>query len=240
MLTCRRLLPVLGALIPLLLLSCDSEEEQAGDALPSPQDTATSSADPTTAPSVTISSSPVPVPVGYTKYRWGNLTVVVPDGVVTVSRRVASPGENPPDGGLVLTLRQGEASIKLDADDARVIVETDSKGAELAEAVNTIRVDEEPGDAEPWPLGEQVPLGEKLESASIRYWEPDPASGIVQFIVCPDAAVGESDGSCAIGITNGYSRWSIYANGQNGHDTVRDRDQAAFDRWIASIERVTD
>jgi hypothetical protein len=37
----KRLLFVVGAAIPLVLLSCDSEEEQPGDSLPSPQGTGT-------------------------------------------------------------------------------------------------------------------------------------------------------------------------------------------------------
>jgi hypothetical protein len=166
--------------------------------------------------------------------------VVVPDGVISVSRRTAAPEENPPDGGLVLTLRFGEEAVRLDADNGRVINIVEPLSEELVDALKTVRVGEPVGDPAPWPLGEQVPKGDKIETPSARYWEPDPASGIAQFIVCPSGDVGNGDGSCAIGITNGRSTWSVYPGGQPGNDSVHDSDRMAFDRWIQSLESVPD
>jgi hypothetical protein len=236
-----------GLVAPMLLLGCDSDEEAppADEAtvttVPSEGVTATPIASGIGSPRPTL--SPVPVLPGYSKYRWGNVTVVVPEDVISVGRWVASEEENPPDGGLVINLVQGDivsASVLIDASDGRVVRESENLPPELRDAIATVRVNEPLEDALPWPLADFPPeanIPRKEVSGQIRFLRPQPESGIELYQGCGEAPNG---GGCFVEATDGRSR--LFVDSATGAEMSREiaaEDSAAFDRWLASVERVT-
>jgi hypothetical protein len=243
--TARRLLVATGLVVPVLLLGCESDEEApTGDktsVTAVASETAAVTAIPSTAtPTPTL--SPVPVLPGYTKYRWGDVTVVVPEDFISVGRWVATKEENPPDGGLVINLVQGDivsASVLLDASDGHVVRESENLPAELRDAISTVRVDEPMEEPAPWPVGETPPRADKEVSGQIRYSRPEPTSGINLFLQCGEAAQPEESG-CVLVITNGVSTAAVdVTNGETKNNRTSPSDAAVFDRWIASVERIS-
>lgn len=237
----RRLAFIAGLLVLVLLPGCQSGEEMS----PSPGGGTSTvmpggSASPAPVPvSQTPVLSPVPIPPGYTKYRWGEITFVAANDI-QVARYVGTSEENPPDGGPLVHLILPESSVIIDAESGRVLSQTQIVTESLKNALASVRAGEPVEDPAPWPLGDSRPPSSRVDDYSVRYFEPHPASGIALIRVCPLSIVHE-DGECAVGITNGRSTWSIYgSNGQLGHNVIAPEDAAAFDRWIASVERATE
>lgn len=228
---------VLAAITAILLLACNTTEEEPQDAAAVPTATASLAVSPS--PDPPPATSPVPVPEGYTKYRWGNVTVVVPDGVVSVVRTLAVPEENPPDGGLILYLVDGgitQNSVLVDADDGRITRQTEAIGDNIKAAVETIRVGEPMKDPGPWPRFEEDPSTPKEIWHSLEYWSPHPESGIILIQECGEATDPAASG-CAVAITNGISTLAVdTATGAVVSHDVLASDSEAFNRWLASVE----
>jgi hypothetical protein len=181
--------------------------------------------------STAIPSEPTPawtLPPDWVKYRWGNVTFYVPPAYeVAVSREAdLRPGAT----GLVVRFRRGEADLMIDADDGTVIDKSDRTDPYIEQVLLTFKVGE-PIDRSVWPLGADKPTKPKTELNGLRYWEPDPASGIRVGGVVVDP------GGSMLYLDNGRSRlWIEFETGKRLQDAVVPDDTEAFYRWADSVE----
>jgi hypothetical protein len=188
-------------------------------------------------------NDPDAIPAGKTLWRWLNLTVTIDDGSgITVVREVAGPGYFPPEGGPIMTLRRnGESEVILHAETGQVVRQlvSDSDRVFLEEAITTICVEDATDMSRlPWPYGQLPPDKAKTERGNLRYWEPEPASGIDTAFRC---GVGVDGEGCFVAISNGRSRRGIRADSGAiivEADSIASSDNAAFERWTQAVELI--
>ena len=131
--------------------------------------------EPTKAPELT------PGP-GMTLWRWGNVTVVVDDkSEIGVSRYIAPPQRNPPDGGPEIDLILGDSQVGVNAITGAVLYTAVSKEdqALFDEVLSSISVGSADAGTLPWPYtGEPPAASHRLQWGKISYIEPPPDSGV--------------------------------------------------------------
>ena len=176
-------------------------------------------------------------------WRWGNVTVVIPEGSdVYVVRDIAPPQANPPDGGQVLGLVRGNSGVDIDADDGRAIAQQIAPvdQAAIAAVTATLRVGDPfaVGECAPWPYGVVPSSRPKIHEGVISYWEPDPAAGIALWSAIGDFGPGPKHW---IEITNLRSSRAVDLDSGNivpSFERIAPEDAEAFERWTQAIEVV--
>jgi hypothetical protein len=227
-------LPGFAAALVLLALaaglaSCDRTEEDTSQA---------ATDQPTPVPTESAGLTPS---ADVTLWRWGNVTILVPnDSGIYPLRNIAGPVEHPPDGGPVINLIRGDDSgLTIDAVTGEVlwasVVDSDQKAFDAI--VGTIDAGGSMDvDSLPWPYDAKEPEFSKVEREGLRFWDPDPASGLTVSYQVGDSVSG---GSESFIIESVKSRRAVDAHTGKvveGYGQVAPEDQEAFDRWIASVE----
>jgi hypothetical protein len=219
------------ALLALGACSDDPEEEVAEDSAA----TATPEGPPVITPVAT------PAPVQGTLWRWGSITIIVPDrDDIFVHRGIAPPEEYPPDGGMAIWVTVGEAVALIDADTgivgARKISESDEPL--LASILDSVKVDESPAeDAMGWPYSAKQPVYSKNEYGNLRFWEPEPSAGIEASFGC---GIGTDGEGCFVRVSNGRSHGAVDAATGEVLESwdVAAEDREVFERWVEAVEIV--
>jgi hypothetical protein len=209
-----------------MLASCeDTEEDTSQAATEGPTAEATKPQEQTPGPGATL-------------WRWGNVTVIVPDDSgIAVSRYIAPPQRLPPNGGPEIDLIRGDSQVGINGTTGAVTYKQ-VQAEDIADfdgAIATIRVAETNSSSLlAWPFGSEQPTDLKRQQGNLLYWEPDPASGVVSYYSC---GAGPNAGGCVIGIENSRSRRAIDVDtGEVVVDSVAPEDAEAFDRWTQTVE----
>jgi hypothetical protein len=150
------------------------------------------------------------------------------------------------DGGPILRIlrrhpdKNIDSEARIDADTGEVLLKSveDVDASFIGAVLESILVGEPlSGNPLPWPYGPEPPSRPKEESHGLRFWEPDPASGVQVSIGCGDG--GESGESCALVMDNGRS--VLQARVESGelilsYERVRPEDEEAFGRLGEAVE----
>jgi hypothetical protein len=222
------------ALVPfalaLMLASCDRTEEDTSQAT-------------TEGPTETVETKPtdVPVPPGFTLWRWGNTTILVDDSLgIAVSRYLAPPQRLPPSGGPEIDLIRGNSQVGINGTTGEIsyrAVEA-ADDPDFDAVLKTISVEHgQRLQSLPWPYSEETLGIQQVKQEQISYWEPDPASGLVVRPGCSDSPT--SGGVCYVLIENSRSRRAIDTETGAilpGFERVVTEDAESFDRWTHSVE----
>jgi len=221
----------------------------------SPSPTPSAAGTPTPSPSVTASQTtecdPNPSPLaGTTLWRWGDMTIMVPAGVLAQGwtengepRFVVFPAEFNQSYSTTIDATTGEIiEVSNDAGGAT------PKDAEIKLAISTISICPLDEKSAPWPYSHEKPAREHVVVGNLRYIEPDRASGIRVFGGTPCGSGGSSNDSglglngvpCPdfIVITSAYSSVALDSKtgAIRGIPEIAEQDRHAFDRYLASIE----
>jgi hypothetical protein len=212
-------------------------------------------------PSLKPAGSPcgAKAPSGYQLWRWGDVTVTVPDDpTVFVNPEDVSAEAKPPDGGLGLRMGRIDLSTSdavwsflVDAENGAVIFEegTGAHEAEIQQVKATIAVCPFDASTAPWPYNGEPPTDVSREGwAGLTFLRPDPASGIsVSFGIgsggqYETATPAECEGpGQAIQVRNGRSSMGIRVDSKTGVlcknlTNVRPEDVEAFERYLAEVK----
>jgi hypothetical protein len=247
-------LPLRGLVAGLALLSlaaalaaCQETEET-----PPPLETKEASATPTASASETPSASvaatatqPARTPgPGETLWRWGNVSVIVPDESGIIVRRDLAHPTNPGDGGPMICLTVAHpdtglySAMCVDADTgavlSREVAEVDKTS--IDSAIATLRIDVAAADSLPWPYSPVRPEEGKQRQKNVTYWEPDPAAGVTVHLVVSDFVGGTGE---FLVLQNVRSKRVVDAASGKvviTNDRIAPEDAVAFERWSESIE----
>lgn len=241
-----RLLGLFAALVLVGMVACQEGDEDVAE--PSPTltpDQSSSSPEPavTNTPSDALGTpdeSPTQVSPdpGSVQFRWGQITILVPDEEFAVTRYRAYP-EGLGAGRPVLCFAPRDApanpgGVCLDAEDGTILRDdtADFQREAIDAVLGSVRIGEGESDPPPWPLGVQDPEMEKT-GGKVRFWQPHPASGIALSIT----AVEPSGAYIQI-----ESARSVMAIDATTGDVISERtdidpqEQESFDRWLNAVE----
>jgi hypothetical protein len=120
---------------------------------------------------------------GETLWRWGNVTILIrEDSGISVSRYVAPPQRNPPDGGPEMDLILGDSQVGINAVIGSINFSAvgEAHKSIFDEALATLEVDPADTLAMDWPPSEGLsPDSPTLQWGRIKYTEPPPDTGVV-------------------------------------------------------------
>jgi len=238
-----------------VVASPGGEEEvvqQVETATPSPDasETATPAASPAPGPLIELPSpSPSlaacdpnpPAPLGTKLWRWGDLTIIVPDEIQVQGDLFALDVQP----NLILFPREvSGAQTHIDARTGAV-VRHDPKGyyePVIQAALATISIRPFDPTTAPWPYNGERGERPRVILGNVSYLEPDPASGIQ---VVPGGACGDSTspggGGCRgfLGVGSTRSRLGIDAGtGEVFRRDIAPEDEAAFQRFLAEVQLI--
>ncbi len=192
--------------------------------------------------SVTPALPPLTPGPGVTLWRWGNLTVLIPDG----SGISASPGAVDYPGKLLHFLigkvdpkdSRISSTVVLDSETGAIVEEQvlDQHREEMDRVLATLTVSAFDRTTAPWPYnGEPTPDLAQEVVGGIGYLSPPPATGLY-------VGWGLGDpGGLFIHIRNERSVAFVQKNPVTGELTldtalVLEEDRSIFERWLATIK----
>ena len=125
----------------------------------------------------------------------------------------------------------------MDADNGDVILRdlTSLDAAQFDGTLATLNIGQEMKAPLPWPYGDTPPQRDK-EGGKIRYWQPDPDSGMILSHLVTEGPSGEDS---FIVIQTVRSRRTVNAStGQlvEENDQIDQADEDAFERWTTAVE----
>ncbi len=235
-----------------VVASPGGEEEvvqQVETATPSPDasETATPAASPAPGPLIELPSpSPSlaacdpnpPAPLGTKLWRWGDLTIIVPDEIQVQGDLFALDVQP----NLILFPREvSGAQTHIDARTGAV-VRHDPQGdyePAITAALATISKCPFNAAAAPWPYNGDPPVGPLLTLGHLSYLQPDPSSGMqAQTGGTCGTSTGASGCRDFLAIGSEHSR--LYLDAETGQviegAKIAPEDKQAFDRYLASVE----
>ena len=245
------LVGITGVVGAVVVASPGGEEEavqQVETATPSPEASETATPAPSPAPSPIIelpSPSPSlaacdpnpPAPPGTKLWRWGDVTVLIPeDGAVRAVGTDVGQERRP---ALEISA-DGWGRTVIDASTAAIISQ-DPKGdraPQIDSVVATLSVCRFDVSSAPWPYNGDPADGPRMTIGYVSYLEPDPATGMQVL-----AGMAHSDGTSGsqnvsyLEVTTGRS--SMYIGAESGEvmgpaDIAHD-DEVAFQRFLESL-----
>ena len=228
---------VLGTAAGAYVVASPGGEEEVVQQVETATPTTTATATPEALPTV----PPVPTPTlapGTVLWRWGEVTVLVSENSgISVGRTIEAPVAHPPDGGPVISLVLGESRLAIDARTGEILGDTvlDADRAAFDLVLLTLKAGE-PLNIAAWPYSSTAPTTQKSGGGGgIRFWAPDPASGIAWHFGCADFV--DKPGICFVEIQNTRSQLALNSEtGERLGDIVAAEDAEAFERWAAAVE----
>lgn len=183
--------------------------------------------------------------VGTTEWRWGDVTVSVPDSDdFHVSQDFWIPGENPGAGRLALTILKGDvvtadgirSSLVIDAKTGAVVQEDILREDMLVFAAIKASMKTGPLDLSTagWPLDGAPDASLSRESfGRISFIRPGPETGLLTL-----TQINDPGGEC-VGVHNGTSSLGVCADDSGGLLISREHviagKDAGFDAWLAEV-----
>ena len=177
-----------------------------------------------------------PPPPGTKLWRWGDLTVHIPESgirVLGIPEQEGGPSLEisplaDPDHGIEIDARTGAVAIRVD-DDAQADNEAEVNG--VANAIKICPIDR---SRAPWPYTGDPPATMPISLGKVRYVEPDPASGI-QVLIGGECANGCRD---AVAVRSAHSTMDIDV--ETGEmwpsSNIAPGEREAFERYLASVQ----
>jgi hypothetical protein len=233
--------PTLIALATVALtVACSNPEEETAPTDVGETPTTNASPEPSSVITQAPTEIPSPTQTGTAKsilWRWGNVTLLVPEdsGISVVRNR---PGtDDSPSGGATINLIRGDSALLIDADSGEVFSQQVASvdKADFQSVTETIDASGSKTDL-PWPYTDESPAQPKVQQGEVMYWDPPPAAGLVVGFLVRD---GYGYGDEVLYIQSARSRRFVDAHTGEvvpNNDQIDPDDAGAFERWTAAIE----